>query len=126
VSNVRLTSNEEIEVCNVSDEELGALARKTSSLITTVGPYALYGEYAFKACAENGTHYLDSTAKVPWTLTMIKKYEDAAKASGACMFPQSAMESAPSDLLTWVLEKEVRSKFSSPTSDVVIDLHELP
>jgi hypothetical protein len=57
---------------------------------------------------------------------MIKKYESVAKTSGACMFPQSAMASAPSDLLTWVVVKEVRSKFSSQTSDVVMDLHELP
>jgi short subunit dehydrogenase-like uncharacterized protein len=57
---------------------------------------------------------------------MIKKYEAAAKASGACMFPQNAMESAPSDLLTWVVAKEVRAKFSSPTGDVVMDVHELP
>ena len=126
VPNIRLTSNEEIEVCNVSDEEVGALAKKTFCLITAVGPYALYGEPAFKTCAENGTHYLDSTPEVPWTLAMIKKYEATAKAGGACMFPQSAMESAPSDLLTWELAKEVRSKLSSQTSDVVMDLHELP
>ena len=126
VLHVRLTYNKEIEVCNVNDEELGMLARKTFCLITTVGPYALYGECAFKACAETGTHYLDCTPEVPWTLTMIKKYEVAAKTSGACMFPQSAMESAPPDLLTWVLAKEIRSKFSSQTSDVVMDLHELP
>lgn len=57
---------------------------------------------------------------------MIKKYEAAAKVSGACMFPQNAMESAPSDLLTWVLAREARLKFSSQISDVVMDLHELP
>ena len=105
---------------------MSALARKTFCLITAVGPYALYGEHAFKACAENDTHYIDCTPEVPWTLAMIKKYETTAKASGACMFPQNAMESAPSDLLTWVLAKEVRSKFSAQTSDVVMDLHELP
>lgn len=56
---------------------------------------------------------------------MIKKYEAAAKASGACMFPQCAMESAPSDVLTWVVVDQVRSKLSSQTSDVVVGIHEL-
>ncbi|EXJ92909.1 hypothetical protein A1O3_01465 [Capronia epimyces CBS 606.96] len=116
----------EIEVCSLSDEDLGALARKTFCLIATVGPYALFGEHAFKACAETGTHYLDCTPEVPWTLTMIKKYEAAAKASGACMFPQCAMESAPSDLLTWKLAEEARSRLSSQIGQVVMDLHELP
>ncbi|KAM0251642.1 hypothetical protein ACHAQJ_008102 [Trichoderma viride] len=57
-----------IEVCNVNDEELGVLARKTYCLITTLGPYSRHGEHAFKACAEAGTHYLDCTGEVPWTL----------------------------------------------------------
>jgi short subunit dehydrogenase-like uncharacterized protein len=112
-------------VCNVKDEEVSELAKKTFSLIATIGPYARYGEYAFKACAEAGTHYVDCTPEVPWTMEMINKYEAIAKASGACMFPQCAMESAPSDLLTWVVATEVRSKFSSPVGDVVMDMHEL-
>lgn len=114
-----------IEICRVNDEELGALARKTFCLITTLGPYARYGEFAFKACAETGTHYLDCTGEVPFTLAMIKKYEAMAKATGAWMFPQSGLESAPSDLLTWALVSTVRSNLSSPTSDVVMDLHRL-
>jgi short subunit dehydrogenase-like uncharacterized protein len=117
--------NKEIEVCNVNDEELAAVAKKTFCLITTLGPYALFGEPAFKACAENGTHYLDCTGEVPFTLSMIKKYEAVAKASGACMFPQMGLESAPSDLLTWTLVSAIRSKLSSPTSDVVVALQQL-
>ncbi|CZR55695.1 uncharacterized protein PAC_05583 [Phialocephala subalpina] len=30
---------------------------------------------AFKACAENGTHYLDVTGEVTYTARMIKKYD---------------------------------------------------
>jgi len=58
---------------------------------------------------------------------MINKYEATAKASGACMLllPQCAMESAPSDLLTWVVAKQVRSEFSSLVGDVVVDMHGL-
>jgi short subunit dehydrogenase-like uncharacterized protein len=56
---------------------------------------------------------------------MIKKYEATAKASGAWMIPQCAMESAPSDILTWAVTEEVRSKFSSQVGDVVMDLHQL-
>ena len=56
---------------------------------------------------------------------MIKKYEEAAKTSGAWMFPQSGLESAPSDLLTWLLVSTIRSKLSSHTGDVVMDLQRL-
>lgn len=120
-----LTVSKEIEVCNVNGEELGVLARKTFCLITALGPYARYGEHAFKACAEAGTHYLDCTGEVPFTLAMIKKYEAVAKATGAWMFPQSGLESAPSDLLTWTLVSTIRSQLSSQTRDVVMSLHRL-
>jgi len=35
----------EIEICDLNDEQLGVLAKKTFILITTVGPYGQYGEH---------------------------------------------------------------------------------
>jgi short subunit dehydrogenase-like uncharacterized protein len=122
---IALIENKAIEVCNVNDEELGALARKTFCLISTLGPYALYGEHTFKACAEAGTHYLDCTGEVPFTMAMTKKYDAVAKASGAWMFPQNGLESAPSDILTWALVSAIQSQLSCPTSDVVMSMHQL-
>lgn len=115
----------EIEVCNLDHAELDALARKTFILISTVGPFGKHGEYAFKACAENGTHYVDSTGEVPYVAKMIKKYEATAKASGAMMFPQNAVESVPSDLLTWSLASAIRSNLNAPVADVTVSLHKL-
>ncbi|KAI1171357.1 hypothetical protein F4777DRAFT_591271 [Nemania sp. FL0916] len=114
-----------VEVCDLNDADLASLAKKTFVLITTVGPYAKYGEHAFKACAEAGTHYIDCTGEAVWQSAMIKKYNEAAKASGACMFPQCAVESAPADLITFALASLIKSEFSAPVSDVVVSLHEL-
>ncbi|KAI0024978.1 sporulation protein RMD1 [Xylariomycetidae sp. FL0641] len=115
----------EVEICNLDDADLGALARKTFILITTVGPYAKYGEHAFKACAVAGTHYLDCTGEVVWQWQMIKRYDAAAKASGACLFPQSGIESAPSDLMTLAMASQIKSDLSTTVGDVVVDIHEL-
>ncbi|KAK1633642.1 saccharopine dehydrogenase [Colletotrichum phormii] len=115
----------EIEICSLNHEDLEALAKKTFILITTVGPYAKYGETAFRACAENGTHYLDVTGETPWTGTMIGKYENAAKETGAMMFPQIGIESAPPDLVTWSLAKQVREKLSAKTGAVTVSIHKL-
>ncbi|OBR14322.1 Saccharopine dehydrogenase [Colletotrichum higginsianum IMI 349063] len=114
-----------IEICSLNDEDLEALAKKTYILITTVGPYAQYGEHAFRACAENGTHYLDVTGETPWTGTMIKKYEGLAQETGAMMFPQIGIESAPPDLVTWVLAKQVRERLSAQTGAVTVSIHQL-
>ena len=39
--------------------ELDVLAKKTSIVLNTVGPYHLYSTPAVEACANNSTHYLD-------------------------------------------------------------------
>ena len=48
-----------VEVVPHNSNELEELARKTKVLITTVGPYAKFGEVVVKACVEAGTHVLD-------------------------------------------------------------------
>ncbi|ROT40502.1 saccharopine dehydrogenase [Sodiomyces alkalinus F11] len=115
----------EIEICNLNGAELNALAKKTFILITVVGPYSQYGEHAFRACAENGTHYFDATGEVPWVAKMLAKYEDAAKASGAMMFPQMGLESAVPDLITWSLVEIIREKLSAKTGDVTLSIHKM-
>lgn len=106
-------------------EALADLASKTFILITTVGPYCLHGTPVFEACAKAGTHYLDVTGEVPFVARMLKKYEAAAKDSGALMFPQIGIESTPPDLVTWSLANFIRSEFSAPTRDVAVSIHHL-
>jgi len=50
----------DIETCSLDSTELDALAKKTKCIVNCVGPYALYGEPVLKACAENGTSYIDT------------------------------------------------------------------
>ncbi len=72
----------------------------------------------FKACAEAGTHYLDVTGEIPFVDLMAYRYGAAAKASGAMMFPQTGVDSAPSDLTVWEVTRLIRTEFGAPTRDV--------
>ncbi|CAG7555562.1 unnamed protein product [Fusarium equiseti] len=114
-----------VEIANLNDQELSGLAKKTCVLLTTVGPYSLYGEHAYKACAEAGTHYVDVTGEAAWVHKMIKKYEATAKKTGAILIPQAGIESSPADLSTWALAKAIRTELGSQTKDVTISLHEV-
>ncbi|KAJ6788216.1 hypothetical protein PWT90_02181 [Aphanocladium album] len=115
-----------IEIADVGDEEgLKALAVKTKALLSTVGPYCKYGEKVFKACAEAGTHYFDVTGESVWVGKMIEKYDSVAKDSGAIMVPQIGVESAPSDLTTWLLAEHVREELDADTKEVTITIHKL-
>ncbi|RBA09394.1 hypothetical protein FPRO05_06531 [Fusarium proliferatum] len=114
-----------IEVVNLNDADLSVLAKKTCILVTTIGPYSLYGEHAYRVCAEAGTHYVDVTGEAAWVHKMIKKYETTAKQTGAILIPQAGIESAPADLITWTMAKAIRTDLGSQTRDVVVSLHKI-
>lgn len=114
-----------IEVASLNIADLNALAAKTTLMIAAVGPYAQHGEVAFQACAENGTHYLDTTGEVAWVSLMIKKYGALAKKNNCIMIPQCGLESAPPDLCVWALAKEAREKYNKPIGETVLSVHEL-
>ncbi|KAK1828460.1 saccharopine dehydrogenase [Podospora conica] len=109
-----------IEICTLSDLDLSTLASKTFLLLTTVGPYAKYGEHAFHACAAAGTHYLDVTGEVPWVASMIPTYLPLAQSTGALMFPQTGLESAPSDLLVYSLSLRLPTPLTRTTTTLSI------
>lgn len=71
-----------VEAVQLDRDELHALAKRAKLIITTVGPYHVMGEPVLEACCSNGTHYLDVTGEVPWTVEMTKKYHEKAKANG--------------------------------------------
>ena len=83
---------------------------KTQVVLSTVGPYALYGEELIKACVEAGTDYVDLTGEVPWMRDMLDKYEAASKQSGARLIHCCGFDSIPSDLGVWHLQHAARAK----------------
>ena len=103
-------------------EELVKLARKTTLVITTVGPYMYYGEPVLAACAENGTHYLDCTGEVPWIYDMIEKYHDTAKKNGAIMIPECGLDSVPADLTAYAVTNHIRKTLDAPTKNVIMSM----
>ena len=48
------------------EASLRELCASTRVVVSTVGPYALYGELLVKACAESGTDYCDLSGEVQW------------------------------------------------------------
>ncbi|KFY36988.1 hypothetical protein V495_07474 [Pseudogymnoascus sp. VKM F-4514 (FW-929)] len=114
-----------IEICNLDEVELADLARKTTVLISTVGPFCVYGEPTLKACAENGTHYLDITGEIPWVLSMTQKYEKVAKTTGAVLISQSAVESLPSDLVAFAIVQRIHQELSTTTREIIFSVDDI-
>jgi short subunit dehydrogenase-like uncharacterized protein len=106
-------------VANSDDPaSMKALAESTRVVVTTVGPYQLYGEPLLKACVEAGTDYADLCGEPVWMRQMIDKYHEAAKISGARIAFSSGFDSIPFDLGVLMLQKEAAAKFGKPAPRV--------
>lgn len=109
----------ELIVVDAADEAgLRRLCHETRVVISTVGPYALYGEPLVKVCAETGTDYCDLTGEVQWIRRMIVRYGAAARASGARIVHCCGFDSIPSDMGVWFLQRESQTSFGRVCSRV--------
>lgn len=77
---------------------MDAMVLRARAIVTTVGPYQLYGEPLVAACAAAGTDYLDLAGEPLWMAAMIGKYQAAAEASGARILFSCGFDSVPFEL----------------------------
>jgi short subunit dehydrogenase-like uncharacterized protein len=106
-------------VADASDAaSLKAMAERTMSVITTVGPYQLYGEELLAACVATGTDYFDLCGEPIWMRQMIDKYEAAAKESGARIVFSCGFDSVPFELGAFFVQEEARRVFGAPAARV--------
>src|SRR5665213_1750349 len=97
---------------------LRAMVEQTKSVITTVGPYQLYGSDLLAACAATGTDYFDLCGEPVWMRHMIDAHEAAAKASGARIMFSCGFDSLPFELGVFFCEETARKAFGAPVSRV--------
>lgn len=93
---------------------LKALVGQTKAVLTTVGPYQLYGSDLVAACAASGTDYLDLCGEPAWMRQMIDAHQAAAQASGARILFSCGFDSIPFELGVLFLQNEARKKFGAP------------
>ncbi|MDE3175746.1 MAG: saccharopine dehydrogenase NADP-binding domain-containing protein [Pseudomonadota bacterium] len=97
---------------------LAELARRSQVVLTTVGPYQLYGSPLVAACAAAGTHYVDLCGETAWMRAMIDAREAQAKASGARIVFSCGFDSIPFDFGVAYLQAEARRRFGAPCARV--------
>jgi len=97
---------------------LAALMQRTRLVLSTVGPYQLYGNALVAACAASGVHYVDLCGEPAWMRQMIDAHEAAAKASGARIVFSCGFDSIPFDLGVFHLQEAFRARHGHPASRV--------
>jgi short subunit dehydrogenase-like uncharacterized protein len=102
-------------VANADDEaDLEAMCLRTRVVITTVGPYQLYGDKLLAACVKTGTDYADLCGEPAWMAEKIAEHQAAAEASGAHICFSSGFDSIPFDLGVMMTQKACVERFGHP------------
>jgi short subunit dehydrogenase-like uncharacterized protein len=105
-------SGVEIIVADAADEDaLRKICAQTTVVMSTVGPYALYGDLLVKVCATTGTHYCDLTGEPQWIRKMQLRHEADAIKSGARIVHCCGFDSIPSDLGVHFLQRNALEQF---------------
>ncbi|MBN9039865.1 MAG: saccharopine dehydrogenase [Rhizobiales bacterium 62-47] len=97
---------------------LNAMLQRTKAVLTTVGPYQLYGSDLVAACAKSGTDYLDLCGEPVWMRQMIDAHHAAAQASGARIVFSCGYDSIPFELGVFFLQDHARKTLGAPVARV--------
>ena len=94
-----------------NEAQLRAMCAQARVVVSTVGPYALYGETLIDVCTDTGTDYCDLTGETQWIKRMLERYELAAIQSGARIVHCCGFDSVPSDLGVFFLQQQALQRF---------------
>ena len=107
-----------IEVDSTNEDSLDSMTSSAKCILTTVGPYQLYGSNLVKSCANNGTDYVDLTGEPGWMYEMINAHKKTAENSGARIVFSCGFDSIPFDLGVYFVQQEALKKYGKAAQHV--------
>jgi short subunit dehydrogenase-like uncharacterized protein len=117
LSNKLSTENRTIDVLyadSFDKKSLNDIASQSKLIITTVGPYAIYGEQLVESCIENQTFYLDLTGEPHFVHKIKAKYTQKAYDNNVAIIHSCGFESIPPDLGVY----SAINQLNEPNADV--------
>ncbi|MFY7904653.1 MAG: saccharopine dehydrogenase NADP-binding domain-containing protein, partial [Burkholderiaceae bacterium] len=88
---------------------LDTLARSARVVLSTAGPFALYGTPLVEACVRHGSHYVDITGETPWVKGLIERLHTRAAQQHTRIIPCCGFDSIPSDIGTYLAQTTMRA-----------------
>lgn len=97
---------------------LQAMVARTKLVVSTVGPYQLYGTELVAACARLGKDYVDLCGEPLWMREMIDRYGEDARRTGARILFSCGFDSIPFELGVHALQTCSQEVFGKPATQV--------
>jgi len=117
----QLQLDESVE-CLVGDSfdegSLKDITSKTNVIISTVGPYLIFGKALVSACVHTKTDYCDLTGEIPFVKDSVDSFHDMAKANEVKIVHSCGYDSIPSDIGCLLLQNKSNEKYGVPASNV--------
>ena len=101
-----------IVVDSNDQNSIDEMVSQTKCVLTTVGPYQLYGEKIIKTCISTGTDYVDLCGEPGFMHKIISECSAEAKETGARIVFSCGFDSIPFDLGVLFVQEEVMSKLN--------------
>ncbi len=109
----------DILIADARDQEaLDKIASQTRIVLSTAGPFALYGSQLVDACVRFATHYVDITGETPWVKDLIDRHHEQAAATGTRIVPCCGFDSVPSDLGAYLVVRYIQKNLGTPCTEV--------
>ena len=106
----------EVDSNNIASIE--EMISKTKCVLTTVGPYQLYGNDIVSACAKSGIDYVDLCGEPGWMHEKINELTETARETGSRIVFSCGFDSIPFDLGVLFLQNEVTRRYGKPSVNV--------
>ena len=107
-----------IVVDSNDQDSIDEMVSQTKCVLTTVGPYQLYGEKIIKTCISTGTDYVDLCGEPGFMHKIISECSAEAKETGARVVFSCGFDSIPFDLGVLFVQEEVMAKLNKYASSV--------
>ncbi|KAK1349524.1 saccharopine dehydrogenase-like oxidoreductase [Hamiltosporidium tvaerminnensis] len=104
---ISLDLKEDIEIFEVTVDNIDIITSKTKVLVNCCGPYIFTGEKIVKSCIEHRTHYLDITGETLFIERILNKYGEMAKRNGVFILNCCGFDSVPADMGFEYLKKHM-------------------
>ena len=115
---VRLDDGDLIVAASQDQAAVDGLVARTRVVLSTAGPFALYGTPVVDACVRFGTHYADITGETPWMREIASRYHATAAAGGTRIIPCCGFDSVPSDLGALLMARHIRETMAVACAEV--------
>ncbi len=107
--------NIDMIVADAQDTDaLNALAAQARVVLSSAGPFALYGSHLVAACVAQRTHYVDITGETPWVRSLIDAHHAQAASDGTRIIPCCGFDSVPSDIGTYLVVQAMQVRHHKP------------